>query len=172
MEYITSNKGGRKLAFENNIYIKQKVLSNGAVCWECNQRRTANTCKAKIHVLNDQVIRRVNEHTHNGNNATVEASKIRSQMKKRARETEEPPQQIISAMPAVNVHHIRRDLRRQSQFKGNPLPCPQDTLFHIPNEYQVTTDGKPFMMYDSGPGDGNRIIVFATEENIELLAVN
>ena len=31
MEYITSNKGGRKLAFGNNIYIKQKVLSNGTV---------------------------------------------------------------------------------------------------------------------------------------------
>ena len=31
MEYITSNKGGRKLAFENNIYVKQKVLSNGTV---------------------------------------------------------------------------------------------------------------------------------------------
>ena len=31
MEYITSNKGGRKLAFENIIYIKQKVLSNGTV---------------------------------------------------------------------------------------------------------------------------------------------
>ena len=31
IEYITSNKGGRKLAFENNIYIKQKVLSNGTV---------------------------------------------------------------------------------------------------------------------------------------------
>ena len=31
MEYITSNKGGRKLAFENNVYIKQKVLSNGTV---------------------------------------------------------------------------------------------------------------------------------------------
>ena len=31
MEYITSNKGGRKLVFESNIYIKQKVLSNGAV---------------------------------------------------------------------------------------------------------------------------------------------
>ena len=134
MEYITSNKGGRKLAFKNNIYIKQKVLSNGAVCWERNQRRTANTCKAKIHVLNDQVIHRVNEHTHNGNSATVEASKIRSQMKKRARETEEPPQQIIfvavglindqasAAMPAVR--HNRRDLHRQHQCKGNPLPCP------------------------------------------------
>ena len=31
MEHITSNKGGRKLAFENNISIKQKVLSNGTV---------------------------------------------------------------------------------------------------------------------------------------------
>ena len=31
MEYIRSNKGGRKLAFENNIYIKLKVLSNGTV---------------------------------------------------------------------------------------------------------------------------------------------
>ena len=31
MEYITSYKGGRKLAFGNNIYIKQKVLSNGTV---------------------------------------------------------------------------------------------------------------------------------------------
>ena len=34
MEYITSNKDGRKLAFENNIYIKQKVLSNGTVWWD------------------------------------------------------------------------------------------------------------------------------------------
>ena len=46
-----------------------KVLSNGAVCWECNQRRTANTYKAKIYVLSDQVIRRVNEHTHKGSSA-------------------------------------------------------------------------------------------------------
>ena len=30
MEYITSNKGGRKLSFENNIYIKQEVL--GGFC--------------------------------------------------------------------------------------------------------------------------------------------
>ena len=30
-EYITSYKGGRKLAFGNNIYIKQKVLSSGTV---------------------------------------------------------------------------------------------------------------------------------------------
>ena len=31
MEYIISNKGGRKLAFKNNISIKQKELSIGTV---------------------------------------------------------------------------------------------------------------------------------------------
>ena len=36
MEYITSNKGGRNLAFENNIHIKQKVLSKtGFNCEKC-----------------------------------------------------------------------------------------------------------------------------------------
>ena len=120
IEYITSNKGGRKLVFENNIYIKQKIFSNGAVCWECEQRRTANTCKAKIHVLNGQVIHRVNEHTHNRNSATVEASKIRQQMKKRARETEEPPQQIIFvAVGLINdqarAGHQPEPQRRQYQ---------------------------------------------------------
>ena len=38
MEYITSYKGGRKLAFGNNIYIKQKVLSNGTVWGDLVQR--------------------------------------------------------------------------------------------------------------------------------------
>ena len=137
MEYITSNKGGRKLAFENNIYIKQKVLINGVVCWECNQRRTANTCKAKIHVLNDQVIHRVNEHTHNGNSATVEASKIRSQMKKRARETEEPPQQIISvAVGLINDQASAAMLKlvHIAQTRAGHQPEPQHRRYQDSNQ--------------------------------------
>ena len=47
--------------------------------------------------------------------------------------------QASVAMPAV--HHVCRDLRRQHQRKGNSLPCPQDTRFDIPDEYQMTTDG-------------------------------
>ena len=34
MDYVRSNKGGMKLLFQNNLYVKQKVLSSGAVCWE------------------------------------------------------------------------------------------------------------------------------------------
>ena len=35
MEYVKPNKGGFKLLCDNYMYVKQKVLENGAVCWEC-----------------------------------------------------------------------------------------------------------------------------------------
>ena len=70
-------------------------------------------------------------------------------------------------MPAV--HHIRRDIRRQRKRAGNPIPVPQDRFFGIPPEYQQTAAGEAFLLHDTGNGD-NRILVFATNENIQLLA--
>ena len=81
MDYVRSNKGGTKLLFQNNLYVKQKVLSSGAVCWECDQRRNKFACKAKLHVLDDQVIKQVNDHTHVASRAVVESSKVRQEMK-------------------------------------------------------------------------------------------
>ena len=101
MDYVRSNKGGMKHLFQNNLCVKQKVLSSGAVCWECDQRRNKFACKAKLHVLDDQVIKQVNDHTHVANRAVVESSKVRQEMKKHARETEETPQQIISQSVAL-----------------------------------------------------------------------
>ena len=95
MEYVRSNRGAFKLIHGNHVYVKQKVLKNGAICWECEQRRNKVACKAKLHVLNDQIVKNVNEHTHPANRGEVESIKVRQAMKKRARETEETPQQII-----------------------------------------------------------------------------
>ena len=86
MEYVRSNRGAFKLIHGNHVYVKQKVLKNGAVCWECEQRRNKVACKAKLHVLNDQIVKNVNEHTHPANRGEVESIKVRQAMKKRARE--------------------------------------------------------------------------------------
>ena len=67
------------------------------------------------------------------------------------------------------IHHIRRDIRRQRKRAGNPLPVPQDKDFDIPPEYHQTTGGQQFLLFDSGHGE-DRIIIFATDENIQLLA--
>ena len=40
--------------------MKQKVLKNCVVCWECDQRRNKFACKAKLHVLDDQIIKVTN----------------------------------------------------------------------------------------------------------------
>ena len=77
MEYVISNKGGFKLLYDNYMYVKQKVLRNGAVCWEYDQRRNEFACKAKLHVLDDHLIKETNAHTHAANGGEVEASKVR-----------------------------------------------------------------------------------------------
>ena len=113
MEYVRSNRGAFKLIHGNHVYVKQKVLKNGAVCWECEQRRNKVACKAKLHVLNDQIVKNVNEHTHPANRGEVESIKVRQAMKKRARETEETPQQIISnAVAHLNGHPAEPQRRR------------------------------------------------------------
>ena len=88
MDYVRSNKGGMRLLFQNNLYVKQKVLSSLGVYWECDQRRNRFACKAKLHVLDYQVIKQVNDHTHVASRAVVESSKVRQEMKKRAKETD------------------------------------------------------------------------------------
>ena len=159
--------------------MKQKVLKNGAVCWECDQRRNKFACKAKLHVLDDQIIKKINNQAHAVNRGEVQASKVRQEMKKLPRETEETPQQIIlNAVARLNdhavvtmpaVHQIHRDIRQQKKRAGNPIPVPQDRFFDIHPEYQQTAAGEAFLLHDTGNGD-NRILVFPTNENIQLLA--
>ena len=60
--------------------MKKKVLKNGAVCWECDKRRNKFACKAKLHVLDDQIIKETNDHTHATNRGEVQASKVRQEM--------------------------------------------------------------------------------------------
>ena len=58
------------------------VLKNGAVCWECDQRRNKFACKAKLPVLDDQIIKVTNDHTHAADRGEVQASKVHQEMKK------------------------------------------------------------------------------------------
>ena len=88
------------------------MLSSGAVCWECDQRRNKFACKAKLYVLDDQVIKQVNDHTHVASRAVVESSKVRQEMKKRARESvaDEFPldaQEVIDYFEGTYIGRLR-----------------------------------------------------------------
>ena len=77
------------------MYVFQKNLANGVESWEWEQRRR-NKCKAKVKLQNDQIIGRVNDHTHAPNQSKIEVTKLRASMKRRAERTFDPPQRILN----------------------------------------------------------------------------
>ena len=179
MEFITSTKGGSKLVYEGFVYVKQKNLANGVVSYECEMRRNDKQCKAKLKVKGEEVIGKTNEHTHAVSIGRPEALELRQSLKRRALDTEETAQQIITQeleniseqasthIPAIRT--IRRGIRRYRQHAGNPHPVPQTPEeIVIPDEYKVTSRGEDFLLYDGGD-DENRILLFSTHRNLQVL---
>ena len=65
--------------------------------------------------------------------------------------------------------NLRRDLRRQRQRAGNPLPVPMGRGdFDVPLQCQQTGQGQRFLLHDSGRSD-DRVLIFATQGNMEVL---
>ena len=179
MEFIPTIRGGRKLLFEGYSYIKQKTIAGDREVWECELRRRRD-CKAKLHLLGEVVVDRVNVHTHAGDAARNEMLTVRANMRTRAEQTEETPQQIITegtrnmtdaaSGRMVAVANVRRNIRRNRQNVANPLPVPGNAAeIVLPQEFQVTTRGGQFLRYDNGEGNAERILLFASNEGLECL---
>lgn len=88
MEFVKSNKGGQKVLYEGYAYVKQKDLANNVVSYECEQRRYTSACKAKIKVLEGQVIGKLHDHSHQPNPSRHEALKTIQSIKDRAQTTQ------------------------------------------------------------------------------------
>ena len=99
-------------------------------------------------------------------------------MKRRAAETQETPQQIISgcvqalsqaaATQMPDLSTVRRHMRRQRQRAGNPHPIPTDlSEMPIPQEYTVTSSNQQFLQADLQ--DPARLLLFASPEAVQLL---
>ena len=64
MEFLTSSKGKRQITLDGYIYNKQKLLANNTISCECAERRNVRLCMARIKTVDDQVVSRLNQHTH------------------------------------------------------------------------------------------------------------
>ncbi|KAH9359853.1 hypothetical protein HPB48_002452 [Haemaphysalis longicornis] len=73
-------------------------------------------------------------------------------------------------MPSPST--LKRTIRKQRQKHQNPyvLPKAREDII-IPEEFKVAgSDDSPFLAYDSGSGDHDRILVFGTAKNFERLS--
>ena len=69
-----------------------------------------------------------------------------------------------------NMATIQRDIQRHQRSQQPAEPAALADLV-IADNWKVTKDGRPFLIHDSGEGVVNRIVVYATEESLRLLAV-
>lgn len=78
MELVTSEKRKNKIIHEGFIYVLQKNLSNNIRSFECERRRYGE-CKAKIKVnIQNEILGRLHEHTHNPSATNIEINKVSS----------------------------------------------------------------------------------------------
>jgi hypothetical protein len=181
MNFITTEKGKRKLIINGYMYVFQKILADEVSSWECVLRRKGH-CNARVKITaTDEFIEHTNEHTHPSSEINCELSTITSNLKRRATDTMDTSQQILGAEltnisegAAVNlpiIDHLRRNIRRTRENRdAPPLPANREAIPDLPNEFRITSNGEPFLIFDSGIGDLNRILIFASPQGLQFLS--
>ncbi|KAK6183259.1 hypothetical protein SNE40_010770 [Patella caerulea] len=96
MEYITSERGQQKLSYQGFIYLRDRILANGAVARECEKSRHSK-CKARVKIQGDEVIQSLNEHNHDGDPARYRVPEVKHAIKRRVTGTLETAQRIVTA---------------------------------------------------------------------------
>ena len=120
-------------------------------------------------------------HTHGSDPVRIDMLKGYNKVKERSIDSEESTRVILSycieQMGASSVaqlpklESVKRTIRtyksRSEENCGNPT-CAAEII--VPEKYKVTLKQEPFLLFDSGYGDVNRMIIFAAPRFLSLLA--
>ena len=179
-EYVQSQKNKKLLKLNGFLYQKEKY-HNDVEYWRC-----VNTqCKGRINLKAEEIIKGPSNHNHVPNINKIEAKIIVENIKNRALLTQDNPSVIVadtssSVAPVVfsalpQISYLKRTVQRTRQ-KNNLAPLnPQnlEQLHQLPDEYKLTSNGKPFLMFDSFDLFGStndRIIIYCTPDSLNLMS--
>ncbi|KAG0424598.1 hypothetical protein HPB47_028193 [Ixodes persulcatus] len=123
------------------------------------------------------------EHNHASDVDGVKVTKVRMNLKRKERETSEPPSKLLaqalcSSSAAVranlgSLETVRRDLRQQ-RSRLRPAE-PESTAKLEVDGIWATTGGEvpqPFLIYDNGSERRDRMLVFASSEQLRALSTS
>lgn len=182
--FTKTQKGMGKACHDGYLYNYSKTskLDCTLSFYTCEDYWKENKCKARIHVRNSKAVKFVGDHNHAPNGQRKLVLDTCAQIKLQAATTSETTQQIImdatgdlrpvtiAQMPEERClkRCIQRTRREIQNIPVEPANL-QDLI--IPLEYTKFDDGTLFLLYDSGPGK-DRICVFGTQQNLELLSLS
>lgn len=181
MTYVKSTKGKNLLIHAEYIFEKD-YTKNEKTYWKCIKYNMYK-CRGRAHTVNDEVILHKNTHNHTPNIIEISTKTIINELKKTASsQVSSTPHQIITntistissqaisgALPSVAT--MKKTVQRLKRCENAP-PVNPSTLSEITiiEPYTFTLNNKPFLLYDSGSDDVNRILLFSTEENLKILS--
>ena len=130
--------------------------------------------------MNVELVGEIKEHTHPLSQDQTEVPKIKPSIKRRSQATHNTPQQMLGAAlqniletAAVNLPQIKNlKLAFHSQRKDNdlpPTPLRRENNPVLPERYEVSKAGEQFLIFDSGVGGNERILIFVTKQGIHFL---
>lgn len=174
---VNSKRGKKKFIESGFSYIFDKLSADEATAfYRCEQK---DRCKARVHVQNKQVTKRIQDHTHEPTPAKIEVEMTRTKIKERAVDSQESTAQVINnclnslsqaaqaSMPKTDA--LRKVVRRQRKQIHAPPPAPANLMeLELPEEYQfININGQQerFLLIDSGPSP-TRILIYGREANI------
>ena len=118
LEFLTSQKGTKKLVLNSFLFTKHRPGLNVSEIWRCEVR----TCRVRIHSKHNDLISTVNKHNHAAFHGKTAVANVRTAMKRRAEETKEPTrrivQQALTLVSAADAHlllsrdTLSRDVKR------------------------------------------------------------
>lgn len=181
---VMSEKGRHKFVENGHSYSFDKMSQDGQTkFWRCDKR---HACKARVHVREGIVVRRINQHTHPGSAANVEVMGAMTALRDRAANTQDQTARVVSfatdnlsqaahgALPKID--NMKRTIRRQ-RVAVQAAPANPASLADlvIPLEYTQYEKHpgqiEDFLLYDSGPLSGDsRFLIFSTERNMDILS--
>ena len=112
--------------------------------------------------------------------AAVVVRRVENTVKTAAVTTRDPPRRIVQdAIADVNEEvaaavgsstNLRQIIRRKRKATDNNPPAPATVgELLIPDQLRQTTDQRRFLLYDSGRGDVNRMLIFSTDQFLQTL---
>ncbi|CDW54901.1 MULE and FLYWCH domain containing protein [Trichuris trichiura] len=171
-----SLRNREKFVHEGHMYTLDRLNEHlRTKSWRCDKRYTYK-CRARLHTWADtgKVIRLVNEHNHESDPAYVAAITVRNAALQRAETTMDTPAVIINEVAngiPVSVKEqmpsncaLRQAIRRRRKAVEAAPPMPVGVAsVVIPKDYQTYGDQERFLLFDSGLGDEQRILVFGRQ---------
>ena len=161
--------------------VNRRGREGTTVYWRCTRSRNAH-CSGTITTDGDQLISMKDTHNHPREDSLIEVKKMVNDLKTKTKENIRPVPQIyqeevqkLAALPKSEevaarfptLSSVKSTLYRQRRKRIPALPATR-TEVHFEGEWTQTVKGEPFLVAEDG--DNDKIIIFASERNLQQMA--